>query len=500
MRDSELVAAIAAGDPAGLAEAYDRYAGPLYHFCRVMLREPADAADVVQDTFVIAAPRMSALRDPQRLRSWLYTVARNECLRRLRGLSLQAPLEEAPEVADDDADVSAGAEKAELRALVREALPGVAPIEQEVLDLQLRHDLAGHEVASVLGVSRNHAHALMSRARGQLETALGALVVARTGRQDCPELDAMLDGWDGRLTVLLRKRLGRHMDRCAACSRRREEELTPGQLLGVAPLIALPLAAGLPAALRDQVMRAVFGSSPAAVAHRAALGRVPYSFGRHGFPQPLHPPQPPWWQQHAAHYGAAAVTAAAAAAGITLAVVPPHHPGGHRAGGGPAVVAGGTSPAAGGSLRPATRRPGAASLPRANVAATVSPSITPSGRAPAPGAVAPRTSPPPSAPGPGAGPGTASATAAGTLTVSPATLDLTPPEDGTITLTAAGGPVSWSVSEPPGLEKKVTIAPMSGTLADGQTATLTVTAAGPGKPRVHLTFTPGGTVVTVVVG
>ena len=60
--------------------------------------------------------------------------------------------------------------------------------------------------------------------------------------------------------------------------------------------------------------------------------------------------------------------------------------------------------------------------------------------------------------------------------------------------------MSWSVSEPPGLEKKVTVAPMSGTLAAGETATLTVTAAGPGKPRVHLTFTPGGTVVTVVVG
>jgi RNA polymerase sigma factor (sigma-70 family) len=467
-----------------------------------MLREPADAADVVQDTFVIAAPRMSALRDPQRLRSWLYTVARNECLRRLRGLSLQAPLEEAPELTDETADVAAGAEKAELRALVREALPGVAPVEQEVLDLQLRHDLAGNEVASVLGVSRNHAHALMSRARVQLETALGVLMVARTGRQDCPELDAMLDGWDGQLTVLLRKRLHRHMDRCAACSRRREQELTPARLLGVAPLIALPLAASLPAALRDQVMRAAFGSSPAAVAHRAALGRAPYSFGHHGFPQPLHPLHAPWWQQHAVHYGAAAVTAAAAAAGVTLAVLPPHHPGGHRTGGGTSAVAGGTSPAAGGSLRPAAHGPGAAGLPRANVAATVSPGVTSRGRAPGPGpsAIAARTSPPASAPGPGPATATASATTAGTLTVSPATLDLTPPGTGTITLAAAGGPVTWSVSEPPGLEKKVAVAPMSGTLAAGQTTTLTVTADGPGQPHVHLRFTPGGTVVTVVVG
>ncbi len=44
MRDSEVVAAIVAGDPEGLAEAYDRYASPLYTYCRSLLREPADAA------------------------------------------------------------------------------------------------------------------------------------------------------------------------------------------------------------------------------------------------------------------------------------------------------------------------------------------------------------------------------------------------------------------------------------------------------------------------
>src|SRR6266498_2076097 len=189
MRDREVVAAIVAGDPAGLAEAYDRYATPLYSFCRTMLREPADAADAVQDTFVIAAPRMAGLRDPERLRSWLYAVARNECHRRLRAGSKHASIEEAPDVTDEAADVAADVERAD-----------------------------------VLGVSRNHAHALLSRARDQLETSLGALVVARTGRQDCPELDAMLQDWDGDLTVLVRKRVNRHVERCDVCSGRRRRE------------------------------------------------------------------------------------------------------------------------------------------------------------------------------------------------------------------------------------------------------------------------------------
>ena len=60
--------------------------------------------------------------------------------------------------------------------------------------------------------------------------------------------------------------------------------------------------------------------------------------------------------------------------------------------------------------------------------------------------------------------------------------------------------MNWSVSEPLGLEKKVVVAPMSGTLAAGESATVSVTVEGPGKPRVHLMFSPRGATVTVVIG
>jgi hypothetical protein len=111
MQDRALVAAIITGDPDGPAEAYDRYAVPLYTYCRFMLPDPhpsADAAAAVADTFLIATSRLTGLRDPDRLRSWLYAVARNECLRRLSPAELaggtaaragrQPPGEEMPEV------------------------------------------------------------------------------------------------------------------------------------------------------------------------------------------------------------------------------------------------------------------------------------------------------------------------------------------------------------------------------------------------------------------
>ena len=248
MRDSEVVASIVAGDPDGLATAYDRYAAPLFKYCRTLLSDPADAADAVQDTFVIAASRLDGLRDPARFRAWLYSVARNESLRILRSKKGTSAYHEAPDVTDDSGDVSEHAERAQLKTLFEEAAAGLNPTEREVIELQLRQGLEAAEVADVLGFSRNHAYSLLSRARDQLESCLAVLLVGRAGRDECRELGSMLSGWDGRLTVLLRKRVHRHIEHCATCTARRAIELRPAMLLGLSPGAAL--AAGAAASLK----------------------------------------------------------------------------------------------------------------------------------------------------------------------------------------------------------------------------------------------------------
>ena len=91
-----MVAAIVAGDPDGLAEAYDRYAAPLYAHCSFMLPGPDDVAGVVRDTFLIATSRLERLRDPGKLRSWLHAVARNECLGRLSAAGVIAKPPKTP--------------------------------------------------------------------------------------------------------------------------------------------------------------------------------------------------------------------------------------------------------------------------------------------------------------------------------------------------------------------------------------------------------------------
>ena len=82
--DRNVVAAIMAGNPVGMARAYDSYAAALYGFCHWMLHDSAAAAESLQDTFVLAAATLSELPEPVKLRPWLFALARKECRRRIR--------------------------------------------------------------------------------------------------------------------------------------------------------------------------------------------------------------------------------------------------------------------------------------------------------------------------------------------------------------------------------------------------------------------------------
>jgi RNA polymerase sigma factor (sigma-70 family) len=546
MRDSELVASIVAGDPEGLAAAYDRYSGPLFGYCQSLLREPDDAADAVQDTFVIAASKLDRLRDPERLRAWLFTVARNECLHRLKSRRAAALLEDVPEQPDESVDVGGEAERAESRALIRAAVGGLNDGERDVIN-QLWHGLEIPEVAMVLGVSRNHAHSLFSRARDQLETSVGVLVVGRSGRKDCAALDQLLHNWDGRLTAPLRRRVGRHIDRCSVCSDRRRRELRPAALLSLVPGAALSfaLAGGggpgrlmAPGGLRADVLQLAADHGARAVTYRAAVGQGTRSFQVNGFPQPAHVGH--LGLVRMAHLPLSAVGGTAAVATATvvvLAVVPQAHP--KSAVGRPAntVTASGptrTASAAGttsgaalaGRLAAArsdstrapagpratsptgtgqaSRRKGSAAVGLPSDPASGPPSTTsetPIASAPTTGTPAPTPTPSSTpTPTPIVSVTLRAPVLAGSLSVSPSSVSLSALVGGTLTLTANGGPVSWSIAQPTCLLGLLTVTPSSGTLAAGQSVTVQLSVSLFSALTTTLTVSPGNQIVNLLIG
>jgi RNA polymerase sigma factor (sigma-70 family) len=285
MRDRDLVDVLVDGDPAGLAAAYDTYAVSLHAYCRAMLAEPTDAADAMQDTFVIADSRLADLRDPDLLRPWLYAVARNECHRRIR--SRAAAEDEIGDLTDDGAGDPEWSDRDELRGLLLAAVNGLSPDDRELIELTLRHELDAADLADVLDVSTEQADWLASRARAQLERSVGVLLVARTGRQNCADLDELLADWDGQLTNLMRRQVGWHIQDCPVCGARKRRELSPAMLLSVLPLMAAP------AGLREQVLSLVTDPSPEAAHYRELVADRAEPFGPYGFPEQIVPAATP---------------------------------------------------------------------------------------------------------------------------------------------------------------------------------------------------------------
>lgn len=277
--DAELVSRVLAADREAFAVVYDRYGPRLYDFAYSMLRHREDAADAVADSFVLFAERLTQLRDPDRLRPWLYAIVRSECLRRLKARKRFAYGDEDQlvEMADEAITPEQAAERAALQQLVWDAAAGLADRDRALLDLHLRQGLEGAELGEAMGVSAANAYVMLNRLRSQVDRSLGALLIARLGRDDCAELDDLLGDWDGSFSPLVRKRVARHVEKCPTCGERRKKIVSPWMLLAGVPLFVAP------PGLRDRVLddtRLVAHSVPAGQAPGATVGGHRWSAAR----------------------------------------------------------------------------------------------------------------------------------------------------------------------------------------------------------------------------
>lgn len=512
MLDSQIVAAIVAGDPDGLAAAYDRYAAPLYAFCQSLLNDQAEAADAVQDTFIVASAKLDGLRDRDLLKSWVFAVARNECHHRLRARPGGVCDVNTGEVSDDTIDFGIDLERAELTEVVGAAMAALPVAKREVIELSLGQDFDSDDLASTLGISLSQVQMLDSQARGQFEKSVAALLVARSGgRLYCDELDELLDSEDDRLTAAACQDVTRHVQHCRTCSKRMRRDLKPATLLGVLP--ATESARGL----RQQVLSVVGSDAPDVVAYRADVVRGAEPFDEaSGFPVPVDRPQRERRLRPAVlALGATAVLAALCAVVLEFGLHHPHHqqlaaaPFGGQPVSSPQAQAASSSSQAGGPHSSTPGAPGslAAATPSGAPTTSLSPSAvlpgtTPPGSRPpsTPASTQPSTRPPtpPSTP-----PTTPSPTQTpGSLSESPASvvLGLSPgggSASGSFTLTANGSAVTYSISVPAAYAGTLVVSPSGGSLDAGASVTISVIWNSSAALSTSLTVDPGGQPVSV---
>ena len=85
LTDEELGVRFAAGDRTAVDDLYIRWAARILDFVSGIVRDRAVAEDITQATFVRAIEARTTLRDPTKVRAWLYTIARNLALKQLKG-------------------------------------------------------------------------------------------------------------------------------------------------------------------------------------------------------------------------------------------------------------------------------------------------------------------------------------------------------------------------------------------------------------------------------
>lgn len=165
-----MVAAIAGGERAALAELYDRYAGGLLALGQRLLTNRRDAEDLVHDVF-IEVLRQAGAYDERRgtVRAWLFTRLRARGLDRLRARRFvevaAGAVHDEPTGPDDLAPD---------RAIVRRAL-GELPAEQaDVVALAYFDGLSSSEISARLGIPVGTVKSRTAAALGRLRAAVPA--------------------------------------------------------------------------------------------------------------------------------------------------------------------------------------------------------------------------------------------------------------------------------------------------------------------------------------
>ena len=254
--DAELAAQLAAGDTAALGQLYDRYVHGIHDYLARFTRDPAAAEDLTHSTFLRAWERRSTLRDPSRVRAWLYATAHNLAVNHVTRARHADSIDD--EAAGRVADPARGPEEEALARdaaeLVWAAASSLEPRQYAVLDLSVRQGLSTREIADVLGVPAGHAAVLVNRGREALGSAVRYLLVARR-RDHCERLAALVPAGVRALSARERSAVDHHMRRCESCQELGRRLTEPSQLLGA--LLPMPLPASLGVEGRRRLVAAV---------------------------------------------------------------------------------------------------------------------------------------------------------------------------------------------------------------------------------------------------
>jgi RNA polymerase sigma factor (sigma-70 family) len=252
--DERLAALVGRGDAAAFETLYDRHHAALLAFCRHLTGNRHDGEDALQQAFLRAHRALADGRAPDRVRPWLFAIARNRCLTLLAARRDAAvPIEEVEPSFDGlSSDVE---RRADLRELVSD-LSRLPDDQRGALVLAELGDFSHSEIAQVIGCSPAKVKALVFQGRT-------TLIADRDARHTpCEDIRTLLETARGGL--LRRGPLRRHLRQCDPCAAYRHA--IEGRRSGLALVLPVAPTAGLKGAVLGGVGGGLGGAESAAVA------------------------------------------------------------------------------------------------------------------------------------------------------------------------------------------------------------------------------------------
>jgi RNA polymerase sigma factor (sigma-70 family) len=215
-------------------------------FCAGMLSDPDAALDAAQNTFAHALTRLGEGRGPtlsddrrrDELSAWLHIIARGNCIRLLRRRAQVFLSDVSVDDLPDDVEWRTGeaARRAYVQRLIDSVVATLTERQTQIYGLRFVEELSIRQIAERLDVSPRTAGNEVGILQALIADGVSALILAREGRDYCPDLGHILDEetfTDERFTSNLRNRIIRHFstnklgDACPICSSLRHQLLAP---------------------------------------------------------------------------------------------------------------------------------------------------------------------------------------------------------------------------------------------------------------------------------
>lgn len=151
-------------------EFVELYYERIFNFCRQFLGDYEEAQDVTQQVFSKCFASLPSLKDPQREKSWIYSIARNCCIDRKRWYKrylswFDGTVEEKPAARTDP----------DMQLTLRKLISELPRQQREVFILRHLQDFSTEETAQLLKVSQGTVKTQLKRAVDKLKIALQAV-------------------------------------------------------------------------------------------------------------------------------------------------------------------------------------------------------------------------------------------------------------------------------------------------------------------------------------